>query len=133
MTKHFWLSVVVLFLVSMGLDFAIHGWHLHGAYQALPALFRSDSDGAHYFGWMLLAHALMAYAFVWIYLKGREDKPWLGQGLRFGFLVAVLSLIPNFLIYYAVQPLPAELVAHQILLGTLACLIEGVIVAGMNK
>lgn len=133
MTKRFWLSFVVLFVVSMLLDFAIHGWHLHGAYQALPNLYRSDADGQHYFGWMLLAHALIAYAWVWIYLKGREDKPWLGQGLRFGFLVAVLSLIPNFLIYYAVQPMPAALVAQQILLGTLACLIEGVVVAGMNK
>ncbi|MBS1785037.1 MAG: hypothetical protein JST24_06385 [Acidobacteria bacterium] len=133
MTKRFWLSVVVLFLVSMGLDFTIHGWHLHGAYQALPALFRSDSDGAHYFGWMLLAHALMAYAFVWVYLKGREAKPWFGQGLRFGFLIAVLSLIPTYLIYYAVQPMPAPLVEAQILLGTIACLIEGVVVAGMNR
>ena len=133
MTKRFWLSFIVLFVVSMLLDFLIHGWHLHAAYQALPNLYRSDADSQHYFGWMLVAHALIAYAFVWIYLRGREDKPWLGQGLRFGFLIAVLSLIPTFLIYYVVQPMPAALVAQQILLGTLACLIEGIVVAGMNK
>ncbi|MDE3034243.1 MAG: hypothetical protein KGI56_11300, partial [Acidobacteriota bacterium] len=90
MTKRFWLSFIVLFVLSMLLDFLIHGWHLHGTYQALPALYRSDADSQHYMGWMLLAHALIAYAFVWIYLRGREDKPWLGQGLRFGFLVAAL-------------------------------------------
>jgi len=133
MTKRFWLSFVVLFVVSMLLDFAIHGWHLHSAYQALPALYRSDADGMHYFGWMLLAHALIAYAFVWIYLRGREDKPWLGQGLRFGFVVAVLTQVPTYLIYYAVQPMPGLLVAHQIFLGTIACLIEGVVVAAVNK
>ena len=133
MTKRFWLSFAVLFVVSMLLDFAIHGWHLHAAYQALPNLYRSDADSQHYMGWMLLAHALIAYAFVWIYLRGREDKPWLAQGLRFGFIVAVLTQIPTFLIYYAVQPMPGILVAHQILLGTLACLIEGVVVAGLNK
>lgn len=133
MTKRFWLSVVVLFVVSMVLDFVIHGWHLHAAYQALPNLYRSDADSQHYFGWMLLAHALIAYAFVWIFLKGREAKPWFGQGLRFGFVIAVLTQIPTYLIYYAVQPMPAHLVAAQIGLGTIACLIEGLVVAGMNK
>ena len=133
MTKRFWLSFVVLFIVSMALDFLIHGWHLHGAYQALPALYRSDADGMHYFGWMLLAHALIAYAFVWIYLRGREDRPWLGQGLRFGFMVAVLTQIPTYLIYYAVQPMPGLLVAHQIFFGTLAVLVEGMVVAALNK
>ncbi|HJU83616.1 MAG TPA: hypothetical protein VJ600_05360 [Holophagaceae bacterium] len=133
MTKKFWLSTVVLFVLSMGLDFLIHGWHLHGAYQALPAIYRSDADGQKYMGWMLLAHAFIAYAFVYIYLKGREERPWLAQGLRFGFLVAVLTQIPTYLIYYAVEPLPGTLVAHQIFLGTVACVLEGVVVAGMNK
>lgn len=133
MSKRFWLSFVVLFVLSMVLDFLIHGWHLHALYQSLPALFRSDADGQHYFGWLLLAHALMAYAFVWIYLRGREDRPWLAQGLRFGFLIAVLTQIPDFLIHYAVQPLPSHLVAAQIALGTIACLVEGAVVAGMNK
>lgn len=133
MTKRFWLSFVVLFVVSMLLDFCIHGLHLHGIYQSMPALYRSDADGQKYMGWMLLAHALIAYAFVWIYLRGREDKPWLGQGLRFGFIVAVLTQIPTYLIYYAVQPIPGALVAQQICLGTLACLVEGVVVAGVNK
>ena len=133
MTKRFWLSFVVLFVVSMALDFLIHGWHLHSVYQSLPALYRSDADSQHYFGWMFVAHALIAYAFVWIYLRGREDKPWFGQGLRYGFMIAVLTVIPTFLIYYVVQPMPGHLVAEQILLSTLACLIEGVVVAGLNK
>ena len=133
MTKRFWLSFAVMFLLSMALDFLIHGVHLHAVYQSMPALFRSDADGQHYFGWMLLAHALFAYAFVWVYLRGREDKPWLGQGLRFGFIAAVLTQIPSYLIYYAVQPMPGALVAHQILLSTAALLVEGVAIAGMNK
>ena len=133
MTRKFWLSTVLLFVLSMALDFLIHGWHLHGAYQAMPAIFRSDADGQKYMGWMLLAHAFLAYAFVYMYLKGREDRPWLGQGLRFGFIVAVLTQIPTYLIHYAVQPLPGLLVAHQILLGTAACLIEGLAVAALNR
>lgn len=33
---------------------------------------------------MLLAHVIMAGAFVWIYARGTENKPLLGQGLRCG-------------------------------------------------
>ena len=66
MSKRFWLSFVVLFVVSMALDFLIHGWHLHAIYQSMPALYRSDADSQQYMGWMFLAHALIAYAFVWI-------------------------------------------------------------------
>ena len=32
----------------------------------------------------------MAGAFTWIYARGVENKPWLGQGLRFGVAVAFL-------------------------------------------
>ena len=133
MTKRFWLSFAVIFVLSMALDFVHHGLILHADYLQLGALFRSDADGQKYFGWMLLAHAFLAYAFAWIYLRGREDKPWFGQGLRFGFMVAVLAVVPGYLIYYAVQPMPGLLVAKQIFFDTVRTLILGVVVAGMNK
>lgn len=133
MTKRFWLSVVVIFLLSMALDFVHHGVILHGDYLQLPALFRSEADGQRYMGWMLLAHAFLAYAFVWIYLRGREDRPWPGQGLRFGFMIAVLTVVPTCLIYYAVQPMPGLLVAKQIFFDTARTLIIGLAVAALNR
>ena len=133
MTKRFWLSFVVIFVLSMLLDFVHHGLILHGAYLQLPTLFRGDAEGQHYMGWLLLAHAFLAYAFVWIYLRGREARPWLGQGLRYGFMIAVLAVVPTYLIYYAVQPMPGLLVAKQIFFDTVRTLILGAVVAGMNK
>jgi len=35
---------------------------------------------------------IFAIAFVRIYLRGREDKPWLGQGLRYGMTMAALTV-----------------------------------------
>ena len=58
---------------------------------------------------MLIAHALIACGFVWIYRMGREaDKPWIAQGLRFGAAIIVLTTIPTYLIYFAVQPMPCR-------------------------
>ena len=44
---------------------------------------------------MLLAQLLTAVGFTWIYLKGKEDKPWLAQGIRYGLAIAVLDDHPG--------------------------------------
>jgi len=38
---------------------------------------------------MILAHVILAGAFVWIYSRGVEAKPWLAQGFRFGLAIAL--------------------------------------------
>jgi hypothetical protein len=78
---------------------------------------------------MLLAHVLMAGAFAWIYARGREAKPWLAQGLRYGIAVALLTSVAWYLIYYAVMPLPAALVIKQIGFETVLLLLLGCVVA----
>jgi hypothetical protein len=82
---------------------------------------------------MLLAHVFIAVGFTWVYLRGREAKPWLGQGLRFGLAIAVLTNIPTYLIYLAVQPMPEALVVKQIAFDTIAMLAMGVVTAFVNK
>ncbi len=82
---------------------------------------------------MLIAHVIMAGAFVWIYQRGNENKPWLQQGLRYGVAVALLAPVPVYLIYYAVQPWPADIVSQQIIGDGLLVIVLGVIVAALNK
>lgn len=134
MNKQFVISVVVLFVVSMLLGFVVHGWLLHAEYAKLvPNLFRSPQDAQGHFAYMLLAHVSMAVGLTWIYRQGRDARPWLGQGLRFGAALAVLMTIPTYLIYFAVQPLPSDLVAQQIVYDTIAMLIMGVVTAAVNR
>jgi len=130
----FALSVVVMFIASMLLGFLVHGVLLGPEYAKLTTtLFRPEAEAQKYFHWMLIAHVFIAIGFTWIYRMGREDKPWLGQGLRFGLAVAVLTTIPTYLIYLAVQPMPEALVVKQILFDTVAMLVMGVVVAVVNK
>jgi hypothetical protein len=133
MTKRFWLSTLVLFVLIMATDFLLHGVLLHGDYALLPNLMRTEADSQRYFGWMLLAHGFIAGAFVWIYQRGKEDRPFLSQGLRFGLVIALLTAVPTYLIYYAVQPWPGLLVAKQVVFDLVRMLILGVVVAWMNK
>ena len=129
----FAISVVVMFVTSMLLGFAVHSQLLGPEYAKLTTLFRGPDDAQRYFPVMLLAHVFIAIGFTWIYRMGREDKPWPGQGLRFGLAVAVLTAIPTYLIYLAVQPMPEALVFKQIVFDTIAMLVMGVVVAFVNR
>jgi hypothetical protein len=134
MDKRFWISVVVMFVVSMGLGFVVHELLLGADYRALPGMFRPAPDAEQQFGYMIAAHVLIAVGFTWIYRQGREaGKSVLGQGLRFGAAVAVLSNVPGYMIYHAVQPLPLDLMIKQICFDVPAVLVMGVVVAAINQ
>ena len=82
---------------------------------------------------MIAAHVMMAGAFTWIYARGVENRPWLGQGLRFGLAVALLCVIPIYTMYYVVQPMPGMLAVKQIVSDTIATLALGAIVAFLYR
>ena len=134
MNMRFLVSVVVLFIASMVLGIVVHGMLLGADYQKLvPNLFRTEQDAHSHFIWMLVAHVSIAVGFTWIYRAGRNQRPWLGQGLRFGVAVAVLTTIPTYLIYYAVQPMPSDVVVKQVVFDTIAMIVMGVIAAAVNR
>ena len=132
MNKQFIISVVVLFVATMILGFVVHGYLLSDAYQA-SGLFRSEEDSQNYFHYMLLGHVFMAIGLTWVYRMGSQDKPWLQQGVRFGLAIAVLITIPTYMIYYAVQPLPAGLVHQQMIYDSIAMVLVGIVTAFVNK
>jgi hypothetical protein len=131
MDKRFLLAWLAIFVAWFMGSFLVHGGLLADDYKALQStgMFRSEQDSQQYFHWMILAHVLLSGAFVWIYARGAEAKPWLGQGVRFGAAVACLGVIPTYLIYYAVQPMPGAMVAKQIVFDTILVLILGAIAA----
>ena len=134
MNKQFLISVVVLFIASMLLDFCVHAVLLKNDYASQPALMRGEADAERHFPAMLLAHVFIAAGVTAIYRRGREaGKDWLGQGLRFGLWFTVASCVPGFLIYYAVQPSGLMVAAKQIVFGGIATVVLGVVAAALNK
>ena len=133
MTKKFLVAWIAVFVAWMFGSFVVHGVLLHAHYAKLQNLFRSEADSQAYFPFMLVAHVLMAGALVRIYARGIEAKPWLGQGLRFGVTVALLTVVPTYLIYYAVQPLPGALVVGKIVADGILVVLLGVLVAFLHR
>jgi hypothetical protein len=131
MKKTFWLAWLVIFIAWFMGSFLVHGVLLHDDYMALQGkgLFRTEQDSQQFFPFMILAHVLLSGAFVWIYSRGVEARPWPSQGARFGFAVALLGVIPTYLIYYAVQPMPGATVVKQIVFDTVLVVVLGAITA----
>jgi len=129
MNKKFFIAWIVIFVAWMLGSFLVHGLLLRDDYAQLPDLFRPEAAAQQYFPLMILAHIIMAGAFVWIYSRGVEPRTWLPQGIRFGVAVALLALVPTYIIYYVVQPIPGMLAVKQIVFDGILVVILGVIVA----
>jgi hypothetical protein len=80
MDKKFFIAWVVIFVAWMAGSFVVHGMLLHDDYTRLSGLFRPEAEAQKYFPLMILAHIILAGAFVWIYSRGVEATPWLPQG-----------------------------------------------------
>lgn len=135
MNKTFVVSVVVIFVLSMLSGFVVHGTLLAPDYTQLATMgvFRTPSGAEPLLGYMLAANVIFAIGFTWVYRMGRENRPWLGQGVRFGLAIAVLSTIPTYLIYYVVTPLPSDVVAKQIVFDSIVMVVLGIAAALVNR
>jgi len=133
MNKKFIIGWIVIFVAWFLGSFLIHGLLLHPDYAQLPNLFRTDADSQKYFPLMILAHVVLSGALVWIYARGAEAKPWVAQGARFGIAVAMLTAVPNYMIYFVVQPMPGSVVVKQMIFDGALMVILGLIVAWLYR
>jgi len=133
MNRKFVIAWIVIFVAWFLGSFVVHGVLLSADYTRLGGLFRAPADSQQYFPLMILAHLMLAGAFAWIYARGVEPKPWLGQGVRFGIAVAFLTTVPTYLIYFVVQPMPAETVVKQIVFDGALMVILGVIAGWLYR
>jgi hypothetical protein len=128
MDTKFFLAALAAFAVAFILGFVFHGLVLAPDYMAHAAVYRGPDVGMR-FPLLIAAQLCMAAAMTGLYRFGREDKPWLGQGARFGLLVACASVIPLYLIGYVVTNVSGALAVKQIILEAITVTVMGVVIA----
>jgi hypothetical protein len=128
------LLAVVAGLVLLGAGrYLIHGLWLIGTYRQNAALWRPETAMAH-MAWVIqLANLSLAIAAVLIYVRGVEPKAWLGQGLRFGVLLALATAVPQSLLEYFTYPVPLALVGQWIAGEGLLTILLGVVIAAICR
>jgi hypothetical protein len=133
MNKKFLLGWLLVFVIWFIGSFIVHGVLLNADYMQMRGVFRTSADSQQYFPLLLLAHVIMAGAFVWIFQRGVESRPWVGQGARYGLAVVLLAVVPTDLIYFVVQPTPAAVVVKQILFEGILVIVLGILVAWVYR
>ena len=133
MDRNFALATVAAFATSFVLSFLFHGVVLAPQYGELLAVYRGPQLRPGMFALLMLAQLIRAVAMVAIYRQGREAKPYLGQGFRFGLLAAGVSVIPAYLIGYAVTNITLVLGLEQIVLETVIVVAMGIVIAWFHR
>lgn len=101
MPRKYWMSVIVVFVVGLVLNFLMYGVAMAGALRAdrlaeVPAVAEVLA---------IVAEAVFVLGFVWLWSHGMEaGKAALGQGLRYGLAVALVTFVPGALLVGAIVP-----------------------------
>lgn len=128
-TKKYVIASLVVFAFIFVFEWIFHGMLLHGIYEQTSHLWRPK--GEYNFLAMTAGQLLFTFVFVFIFLKGLEHKG-LAEGVRFGLLIGLLYLSNN-LIFYAVQPLPANLIVIWSVGAFIELALAGVILAVLYR
>ncbi len=125
------LAVAIVFVVYSAVGYVVHEQLLKQDYQGIASILRPVEQ---FNIWLvMLSNLLFALAFTFIFVKGIEQKPWLGQGVRFGLAVALLTVAAENLIDYAVHPIPQSLMWKSIIYESLGVMITGVAAAATYR
>jgi hypothetical protein len=131
--KRMVLAVVVGSVVQLAGLLLIHSVLLRQDYVDTAALWRPRDAQIMRVWAMLLAVLVYVVGAVLLYVRGVEQKPWMGQGIRFGILLALVAVVYGSLSGWVILPIPHLLAVKWILSESLLSVVFGLAVAGIYK
>jgi hypothetical protein len=123
------IATVAGFVLQMGGSYLLHSVILMNSYMATADLWRTQEAMGHRMWEMLVAQFIFVLGAVLIYQRGVERKSPVGQGVRYGILLAMVSIVPASLIEYVTTPMPHRLAAHWIIGEGVQCVLLGLLTA----
>jgi hypothetical protein len=124
-------AIVVGFVVQLAGLFLVHSVILKQDYLDTRSVWRSYEAQTARIWAMLLAVLIYVIGAVLIYLRGVEAKPWIGQGIRFGILVALVSVVYGALSGWVIMPIPHMLAVKWIIYESVLSVVFGLVVAAI--
>ena len=135
-TKRLIGAMVAAFAILFIAGFLVHGVLLGATYRQMREAgfsFHPEEALRHKLWGIWISDALYSILFAWVYAKGREEKPWAAQGIRYGILMTLFTVVPPSINDYVAYNLPHELVLHWMLAGLITLILMGVAVAAILK
>ncbi|HVB97886.1 MAG TPA: hypothetical protein VNJ12_00940 [Candidatus Dormibacteraeota bacterium] len=124
-------AILAAFAIIVATNWLIHAVLLRAEYQAIVLSFRPMQVIRARMWIVLVGQAVFSVAFVYIYTRGLESKPWPAQGVRYGILAWLLTVVPASLAEFVTMYLPHRLVLQWIGYGLAQLVLAGLVVAAI--
>lgn len=128
--KRYVAASLAVFVVSLALNYLIHGVILKSAYESVSTLWRPDMQSKMWIAWV--NGFLTSFLFTYIFVKGYEAKG-IVEGARFGLIVGLFVSIPMAYGTYVIIAIPYYLALQWFLYGTAISILMGVTAALVYK
>ncbi len=122
-------AIVVGYILVSALGYLIHEVWLMPVYRLYAEVWRSHEVMTHKMWVNMVGQLLFVILFVWIYTRGVENKPWAGQGIRYGIVMSLLAVIPVACTEYTVYPIPYTLAVKWMVAGTVQVIVLALVTA----
>ena len=116
--NRYFLATLAVFVATFVLDIVINNVILAKLYLATASLWRPMEEMQRLIPWSFLVYVVTALVFTYMYAKGYEGKPSrIGEGMRFGLLIGLLTSLPMAVMCYITMPIPSALAWGGFLTG----------------
>jgi hypothetical protein len=129
-------AIVAAFVILFVAGFLIHDVWLGSTYGEMRASgfsFRPEGAMQQRLWLIWVSDLLYSILFAWVYAKGVEAKPWAAQGVRYGIVVTLFTIVPATLNDYVVYSLPHRLVVDWMVAGLVTLVVMGLAVAAILR
>ena len=124
-------AIVAGFVIQFGGLFLIHSILLKQDYIDTASVWRSREAMNARFWAMPVAVLIYVAAAVLVYIQGAESKPWIGQGIRFGILLALVAVVYGSLSSWVILLIPYMLAVKWMVYEGVLSLLFGLVVAAI--
>lgn len=116
--------------------FLVHGVWLGDTYRQMRDAgfsFRAEEAMRNKLWIIFVSDFLYSILFTLVYAKGMEEKRWVGQGIRYGILATLFTVVPSALNDYVVYKLPHRMVIDWIVAGLITLILMSLAVVAILK
>lgn len=135
-SKKLMAATAAAFVILLASGYVVHGVWLSPIYEAMRQdyfSFRPPDIVRHKIWVVWVGDLIYCALFAWIYTRGLEPKPWIGQGLRYGILMAFFTAVPAALNDYVAYMIPYTLAIKWMIAGFITLPLMGLAVAGIYQ
>ncbi len=128
-----WLIASLTVFIALSILEFIMGRLILGPWvaQLFPAVPRAEDMMMRL--WMYLGRAIFSVMFVFVFTRGYEGKPGMGEGLRYGLWIGFLIYLPQFFTSLVTTTRPADFLAIRALGSLVEAVLCGVLIAMIYK